>query len=64
MIIRGKVPGTEPPVDILVENGKVIRVEPYAKGSRCDFGGTDLECVNNLPAHDRGDPRPLGSVCL
>ena len=42
MIIQGKIPGTESPVNILVENGKVIQIEPYQKGSSCDFGGTDL----------------------
>ncbi len=64
MIIQGKIPGTESAVNIVIEKGKIVRTDPYQKGSRCDFGGTDLECVNNLPAHDRGDPRPLGSVCL
>jgi len=42
MIIRGKLPGTESAVDIVVEHGKVVQVDPYQKGSRCDFGGTDL----------------------
>jgi len=35
MIIRGKIPGTESPMDVLVENGKVIQVSPYRKGSSC-----------------------------
>ena len=42
MIIRGKIPGTESLVDVLVENEKVIQVLPYQKGSSCDFGGDDL----------------------
>jgi N-acetylglucosamine-6-phosphate deacetylase len=42
MIIRGKVPGTESLIDVLVENGKVIQVGPYQKGTSCDFGGTEL----------------------
>ena len=42
MIIRGKIPGTESLMDVRVENGKVIRVSAYAKGSCYDFGGDDL----------------------
>jgi N-acetylglucosamine-6-phosphate deacetylase len=42
MIIRGKIPGTESPVDIMVEHGKVIQVDSYQKESSCDFGGADL----------------------
>jgi N-acetylglucosamine-6-phosphate deacetylase len=42
MIIRGKIPGTESPVDIIVEDGKVVQVDPYPKGSSYDFGGEDL----------------------
>jgi len=43
MIIRGKDPGTESLMDVLVENGKVIQVSPYQKGSSLyDFGGKDL----------------------
>jgi N-acetylglucosamine-6-phosphate deacetylase len=42
MIIRGKLPGTESAVNILVEKGKVVQIGPYQTGSRCDFGGTDL----------------------
>src|SRR4030043_184997 len=42
MIIRGKIPGTESPVDIVVEHGKVVRVDPYQKGSSYNFGGEDL----------------------
>lgn len=43
MIIRGKDPGTELLMDVLVENGKVIQVSPYQKGSSLyDFGGKDL----------------------
>jgi N-acetylglucosamine-6-phosphate deacetylase len=42
MIIRGKVPGTESPVDIVVKHGKIIQISPYQEGSSCNFGGTDL----------------------
>jgi N-acetylglucosamine-6-phosphate deacetylase len=42
MIIRGKVPGAESLMDIIVENGKIIQISPYQKGSPCNFGGTDL----------------------
>ena len=41
-IIRGKIPGTESPVDIAVEHGKIIQISPYQKGSSCDLGGADL----------------------
>ena len=42
MIIRGKIPGTESLMDVLVENGRIIQVSPSREGSLCDFGGTDL----------------------
>jgi N-acetylglucosamine-6-phosphate deacetylase len=42
MIVQGKIPGTESPVNIIVERGKVIQIEPHQKGSPYDFGGTDL----------------------
>jgi N-acetylglucosamine-6-phosphate deacetylase len=42
MIIWGKIPGTESLMDVLVENGEVIRVSPSQKGSSCHFGGEDL----------------------
>lgn len=42
MIIHGKIPGTESLVNIFVENRKIVQIEPYRKGSFCDFGGTDL----------------------
>jgi N-acetylglucosamine-6-phosphate deacetylase len=42
MIIQGKIPGTESAVTIVIEKGKVVRTDPYQKGSCCDFGGTDL----------------------
>lgn len=42
MIIRGKIPETESVVDVNVENGKVVRVSPYQRGSSCNFGGEDL----------------------
>ncbi len=42
MILQGKIPETRSLVNIIVENGKIIRIEPYQKGSSCDFGGIDL----------------------
>jgi N-acetylglucosamine-6-phosphate deacetylase len=42
MIIRGKIPETESPKDIVVEHGKIIQISPYQKGSSCDLGGTDV----------------------
>ena len=42
MIIQGKIPGTESLVNIDVENGKVIRIEPCQKGSFRYCGGADL----------------------
>ena len=65
MIIQGKIPGTESPVNVVVEKGKVIRVEPYAKGSSCDFGGADLYAcpgffdpqVNGFAGVDFNSPR-------
>jgi N-acetylglucosamine-6-phosphate deacetylase len=42
MIIQGKIPGKELLVNIFVENGMVIQIEPYQRGSSCDFGGPDL----------------------
>jgi N-acetylglucosamine-6-phosphate deacetylase len=65
MIIRGKVPGTESPVDIVVDHGKVVQIDPYQKGSRCDFGGTDLHAcpgffdpqVNGFAGVDFNNPR-------
>ncbi len=42
MIIRGKIPGTESPVDIVIEHGKIVRVDPYQKGSHPDFGGPNF----------------------
>ena len=42
MIIQGKIPGNEVPVNIIVKNGKVAQIELYQKGSPYDFGGTDL----------------------
>jgi N-acetylglucosamine-6-phosphate deacetylase len=65
MIIRGKIPGIEFPVNIIVENGKVIQIEPYQKGSSCDWGGTDLYLcpgffdpqVNGFAGVDFNSPR-------
>jgi N-acetylglucosamine-6-phosphate deacetylase len=42
MIIRGKISGTESPVDIVVGYGKIIQVCPYQKGSSCNYGARDL----------------------
>ena len=65
MITKGKIPGAEPPVNIIVENGKVIQIEPYQKGSSCDFGGPDLYLcsgffdpqVNGFAGVDFNSPR-------
>jgi N-acetylglucosamine-6-phosphate deacetylase len=65
MIIRGKIPGTKSAVNIVVEKGKVIQIEPYQKGSCCDFGGTDLYAcsgffdpqVNGFAGVDFNSPR-------
>ena len=42
MILQGKIPETRSPVNIIVENGKITRIEPCQKGISCDFGGADL----------------------
>jgi N-acetylglucosamine-6-phosphate deacetylase len=42
MILQGKIPGMSSPVNIIVENGKVIQIDPHPKTSSCDFGGRDL----------------------
>jgi N-acetylglucosamine-6-phosphate deacetylase len=42
MIIQGKIPGNESTVNVVVEKGKVARIDPVSKGSCWDFGGTDL----------------------
>jgi N-acetylglucosamine-6-phosphate deacetylase len=42
MIVQGKIPGSESPVNIVVENGIISRIEPYVKGSSCDVGDPDL----------------------
>ena len=65
MIIRGKIPGTESLIDVLAENGKVIRVSPCRKGSSSDFGGDDLYLclgffdpqVNGFAGVDFNSPR-------
>ena len=65
MIVRGKIPGTGFLTDILVENGKVIQVSPYRKGSSCDLGGDDLYLcsgffdpqVNGFAGVDFNSPR-------
>jgi N-acetylglucosamine-6-phosphate deacetylase len=65
MIIRGKNPGTESVVDIVVEHGKVVQIDPCQKGSSYDFGGTnfyvcpgffDLQ-VNGFAGVDFNSPR-------
>ena len=65
MIVQGKIPGTESPVTIIVERGKVIQIEPHQKGSPYDFGGTDLYLcpgffdpqVNGFAGVDFNSPR-------
>ncbi len=65
MIIQGKIPGAESAVDIVVEKGKIVRIDPYQKGSCCDFGGTDLYAcpgffdpqVNGFAGVDFNSPR-------
>lgn len=42
MIILGKIPETGFLVNIVVENGKVTRIDPYQEDSFYDFGGADL----------------------
>jgi len=42
MIIRGKLPGTEYVMDLVIEKGVIVRMAPYQTGSHFDFGGTDL----------------------
>jgi N-acetylglucosamine-6-phosphate deacetylase len=42
MIIRGKVPDKESFVCVIVEKGKIDRIEPDERESSCDFCGTDL----------------------
>jgi N-acetylglucosamine-6-phosphate deacetylase len=42
MIIRGKIPGTESFVSVIVENGRIDRIEPNERESSCDLGGRDL----------------------
>ena len=42
MILQGKIPETQSPVNLIIENGRITRIEPCQKGSSCDFGGADL----------------------
>ncbi|MGZ3558733.1 MAG: N-acetylglucosamine-6-phosphate deacetylase, partial [Thermodesulfobacteriota bacterium] len=42
MMIQGKIPATELLMNIDVQNGKVMRIEPCHEGSPCDGGGADL----------------------
>ena len=42
MIVQGKIPGSESPANIVVQNGMINRIEPYVKGSSCDVGDPDL----------------------
>ncbi len=65
MIIRGKIPETESPVDVNVQNRKVVRVGPYGRGTSWDFGGEDLYLcsgffdpqVNGFAGIDFNSPR-------
>jgi N-acetylglucosamine-6-phosphate deacetylase len=65
MIIQGKIPGTESAVNIVIEKGKIVQIDPYQKGSCCDFGGTDLYAcsgffdpqVNGFGGVDFNSPR-------
>ena len=65
MIIQGKIPGTESAVNIVIEKGKIVRMEPCQSGSCCDFGGRDLYAcsgffdpqVNGFAGVDFNSPR-------
>jgi len=65
MIVRGKIPGAESVVDIVMEKAKIVRMDPYRKGSRSDFGGTSFYVssgffdpqVNGLAGVDFNSPR-------
>jgi len=65
MIIRGKIPGTESVVDILLEKGTIVRMNPYQTKSCFDFGGADLYAcsgffdpqVNGFAGMDFNSPR-------
>jgi N-acetylglucosamine-6-phosphate deacetylase len=41
MIVQGKISGKESLVNVTVEKGKAIQIDPYQKGTSCDFGGAD-----------------------
>lgn len=41
MMIQGKIPGTESPVVVTVEEGRISRVDPPGNGPPPDFGGPD-----------------------
>ncbi len=65
MIIQGKIPGAESVVNIVIEKGRIVRMDPYQEGSCCDFGGTDLYIcsgffdpqVNGFAGVDFNSPR-------
>jgi len=42
MIIQGKIPGAQAPVNIFIDGGTIARVEPYRGEIHFDFGGPDL----------------------
>jgi len=42
MIIRGKIPGTESALNIVIEKGMIGQMDPSQTESSCDFGGGDL----------------------
>ncbi|MBM4349006.1 MAG: amidohydrolase family protein [Deltaproteobacteria bacterium] len=42
MIIQGKLPVTENPVNVTIEGGIISRIEPFRKGTLHHFGGPDL----------------------
>jgi N-acetylglucosamine-6-phosphate deacetylase len=42
MIIRGKLPETDSPIDLVVENGRIVQIIPSDKRTFCDFGGRDF----------------------
>jgi len=42
MIIQGKLPGTENPVNVTIEGGIISHIEPFREGTLHHFGGPDL----------------------
>ena len=39
MIIQGKIPGAHTPINVVVEEKKVLSVEPAGEGASYDLGG-------------------------